>query len=401
MTDESKEYPDLSTERTEAWLFARDILGRDPEPPSGKTAGSPPSREQLEWLAKISPRHADELRRLKSAEAAARRDRELLQWAAQISSHAQEKLHALEREEAAEGDSSAKAGECKDLGHDPTSGWLEEWDEADHPRDRIGRFRLKQGGIAGGAAPETVAQDQRLFQMAAVQQGQSGSVLAAPSITWPKNGPTSSWLPKVGSGGAAGAGAAGGIGAGAFLGGVRNASMGAYWSRTPSTQAMPQIWVYELEKRVRAGKLSREDAIGIFNTAVLGAEAQDFKPTGGTMSAAHKSATDFLGKAEQVYFARKKQEQSWSKQRGGYQQSGGRVFPTERNSGLRGEELRQEQEDFFERRLSDGVRPDELRGQAHEAGVERFKRDKLADAAAEAALQRAIRKVIKQSRTKK
>ena len=51
----------------------------------------------------------------------------------------------------------------------------------------------------------------------------------------------------------------------------------------------------------------REDAIGIFNTAVLGAEAQGFKPTGGTMSAVHKSATDFLGKAEAVYFARKKE----------------------------------------------------------------------------------------------
>jgi hypothetical protein len=70
---------------------------------------------------------------------------------------------------------------------------------------------------------------------------------------------------------------------------------------------MPQIWVYELEKCVRAGTLSREDAIGIFNTAVLGAEAQSFKPTGGTNSAVHKSATDFLGKAEGVYFARKKE----------------------------------------------------------------------------------------------
>ena len=55
--------------------------------------------------------------------------------------------------------------------------------------------------------------------------------------------------------------------------------MGTYWSRVPGTQAMPSIWVYELEKRVRAGKLSRDDATQIFNTAVLGAEAQGFKPT--------------------------------------------------------------------------------------------------------------------------
>jgi hypothetical protein len=70
---------------------------------------------------------------------------------------------------------------------------------------------------------------------------------------------------------------------------------------------MPQIWVYELEKRVRAGTLSREDAIGIFNTAVLGAEAQSFKPTGDRMSLVHKSATDFLGRAEAIYFAREKE----------------------------------------------------------------------------------------------
>jgi hypothetical protein len=42
---------------------------------------------------------------------------------------------------------------------------------------------------------------------------------------------------------------------------------------------MPSIWVYELKKRVRAGTLSREDAVNIFNTAMLGADAQGFKPT--------------------------------------------------------------------------------------------------------------------------
>lgn len=153
MTDERNEYPDQSSERTEAWFFARDILGRDPEPPYATSAGRPPTREQLEWLAKISPRHAEELRRLKSAEATARSDRELLQWAAQISSHAEEKLNALEREEAAEGGTSTESGERSHLGHNPTSSWLEEWNEADHPRDKDGKFRSKGGrrkGFLGG-----------------------------------------------------------------------------------------------------------------------------------------------------------------------------------------------------------------------------------------------------------
>jgi hypothetical protein len=82
--------------------------------------------------------------------------------------------------------------------------------------------------------------------------------------------------------------------------------MGEYWARVPGAQAMPKIWAYELEKRVRAGKLTHEDAVAIFNTAVLGAEAQGFKPTGDRMSAVNSSAVDFLGKAEAVYFARKK-----------------------------------------------------------------------------------------------
>ncbi len=130
--------------------------------------------------------------------------------------------------------------------------------------------------------------------------------------------------------------------------------MGGYWSRIPGTQAMPSIWAYELDKRVRAGQLSHEDAVGIFNTAVLGAQAQDFKPTGDRMSAVHKSSVDFLGQAEAVYFARKKQKAGSldASKPGAYRDSGGRVFPTEKNSGLKGEALRKEQEEFFERGIS-------------------------------------------------
>jgi hypothetical protein len=176
--------------------------------------------------------------------------------------------------------------------------------------------------------------------------------------------------------------------------------MGAYWSHIPGTQAMPQIWVYELEKRVRAGTLSREDAIGIFNTAALGAEAQSFKPTGGASSAVHKSATDFLDKAEAVYFARKKKNAAPEPASlpGAYLQSGGRVFPTTRNSGLAGDTLAKEQQRFCERGLAQGKSTEVLRGQASVAGLGRGggggseQPDHIEDPGAEAALPRAIRK---------
>jgi hypothetical protein len=174
--------------------------------------------------------------------------------------------------------------------------------------------------------------------------------------------------------------------------------MVSYWSRVPGTQAMPNIWVYELEKRVRAGQLSHEDAVGIFNTAMAGAEAQEFKPTGDTSAAVHKSSVDFLGKAETVYFAKKKKktESPAASRPGAYRNSGGRVFPTEKNSGLTGEALRKQQEGFFERGISQGKTPEELRGQAQAAGLERIGRqdppDRLEDADVEAALQRAIKR---------
>jgi hypothetical protein len=214
---------------------------------------------------------------------------------------------------------------------------------------------------------------------------------------WPAIGPLPA-LPSVAGAGAA-AGAAGAIAAGGLLGGLSNAAMGAYWQRVPGAQAMPGIWVYELEKRVRSGELSAEDARGIFETARLGAETQGFAPMGSTMSAVHNSAVDFLKKAEAVYFARKKKNEEWARQRGGYQQSGGRVFPTEHNSGLTGPELRQEQEKFFERGLADGREDWYLRGQASNAGLTRRgtpgRDDRLEDPEAEAALQRAIRKARK------
>ncbi|HEY2895007.1 MAG TPA: hypothetical protein VGJ16_12360 [Pirellulales bacterium] len=156
---------DTSAAPTEAWLFARDILGRDPQPPNGKSSGAPPTREQLEWLAKISPRYAEELRRVKNAEAAARHDRELLQWAAQISSHAEERLRAVERAEAAQGGSRDSMGEINSIGDETgnsmTSSWLDEWQEPDHPRDRIGRFTSK-GNRRKGFLGSVIGRNQKL-----------------------------------------------------------------------------------------------------------------------------------------------------------------------------------------------------------------------------------------------
>jgi hypothetical protein len=67
--------------------------------------------------------------------------------------------------------------------------------------------------------------------------------------------------------------------------------------------------------------------------------------------------------------------------------------------------LRQEQEKFFERGLSQGKDPGELRGQAKEAGLERVGRigepDRLEDPDVEAALQRAIQKIRNKTRDKK
>jgi hypothetical protein len=384
---------------SEAWLFAQIILGKPiPRIVSPETAARL-KRQELESLAEFSPRHAEELRKLDAAEAETRHDREQLEWTAGISTRAEDQLRKLQRQEAEEREAWRRAEQFAEQ-------LLEgNWDPSQHPRAPQGQpdggqWVAKGGGSSAGSAfiPSSP------IRTAAFHPAQAIAHLVAlggaQSSTWPTTGSASSWLPKVGSGAGAGAGAAVGIGAGGFFGALRNGSLGMYWARMPGVQAMPQIWVYELEKRVRAGTLSRDDAIGIFNTAVLGAEAQSFKPTGGTMSAVHKSAVDFLGQAEAVYFAKKKKEQGWAKQPGGYQLSGGRVFPTKRNSGLDGYALRQEQEKFFERGLAEGKLPGQLRGQAAEAGSKRAggvssSDDHLIDPEAEAALQRAIRKATK------
>ena len=291
---------------SEAWLFAQALLG-NPVPHAGSTrAEAQAQREYLQWLAEISTDHEHQLQSQLQADAAARAEREQLEWLATISTEHERKLRTVLSKEAEEREAWRRAQQFSER-------LLEgDWDPSKHPRGAYAQNRgwWSPGSGAGSAAAAPVRAGG--FQTADSHTGQTAAQLAAvggaQSPAWPGTGPASSWLPKVGSGAAAGAGAAAGVGAGGLLGGLRNASMGAYWSRVPGTQALPSIWAYELEKRVRAGTLSREDAIGIFSTAVLGAEAQGFKPTGGTMSAVHKSAVDFLGKAEAIYFARKKKD---------------------------------------------------------------------------------------------
>jgi hypothetical protein len=381
---------------SEAWLFAQAILGNPIPRVVSPEARSRAEHEELQRLAPFSSRHAEELRRRQAAESEARHDREVLEWSAQISTEAADNLRALRCKEAEEREACRRGEQFAET-------LLEsDWDPSQHPRAPKGQPDggqwIGQGGASSaGSAPVSSSP----FRTADSRAGQATTHFAAfsgaASPTWPTSGPMPSWLPKadirVDVDAQAGARTVFGVIAGA----LRNAGMGAYWARMPGMQAMPYIWVWELNRRVRAGTLSREDAIEVFNTAVLGAAVQGFKPTGGTMSAVHKSATDFLRKAEAVYFARKKQNDEWAKQSGGYQRSGGRVCPTEHNSGLSGAELRQEQEKFFERGLAEGKEDWYLRGQASNAGLTRRGRpfgpdDRLEDPEAEAALQRAIEK---------
>jgi len=146
--------PAEDSSHTEAWLFAQEILGRPiPRPPSAAAARR--DREQLEWLASISDRHAAELSRLRGAEAEARHQRAMLEWLATISDrHAAE----LRRLQAAE----AEAREGNSLGQCHGNGSLvnEAWVPSQHPRlggpPNAGYF-ASTGGSAGSMVPASTA----------------------------------------------------------------------------------------------------------------------------------------------------------------------------------------------------------------------------------------------------
>lgn len=76
---------------------------------------------------------------------------------------------------------------------------------------------------------------------------------------------------------------------------------------------------------------------------------------------------------------------------GAFVDSGGRVFPTRRNSGLSGTALRASQESFARIRLLEGNPVETIRGQAGQAGLGvRGNNARLADPGAENAIQRAL-----------
>ena len=374
----------------EARLFAQTLLGKRLPDPTVAMQRASAERERLEWLASISERHAKQLRVLELTEADTGRDHARLEWLAQFSEAHARKLLDLLRQEVDLRKTQNGAEESFDA-----SAALEGWDPGRHPRrggaPNAGWFASTGGGgDSGGASSPRFVPSHADLNRPSQSSVQLAAFSGGASSTWPAMGSASPWLPQVGSGAATSAGVATSIGAGGFLGALRNGSIAGYWARVPGVKAMPEIWVYELEKRVRAGTLTREDARGIFTTAVLGAEAQGFKPSGDRFSLVHKSAVDFLGKAEAVYFARKK-EKGWAVQPGGYQQSEGRVFPTKHNSGLDGYALRTEQEDLFKRGFAKGLDPGYLRGQVSVTGERRLTDpDRLENPELEAALQRAI-----------
>jgi hypothetical protein len=83
-----------------AWIFAQELLGKAVPSAGRQVADARAKREQLEWLAKISPRHESQLRRLLSDEADAKAQRKQLEWLAQISPAHESQLRSLLRAEA-------------------------------------------------------------------------------------------------------------------------------------------------------------------------------------------------------------------------------------------------------------------------------------------------------------
>jgi len=78
-------------------LFVQAILGKPLLQAVAADAEAAAQREQLNWLATISTRHAEELRALQAVEAEARSKREILEWAAQISTEAEAELRSVQQ----------------------------------------------------------------------------------------------------------------------------------------------------------------------------------------------------------------------------------------------------------------------------------------------------------------
>jgi hypothetical protein len=341
--------------------FAQAILGNSVSP-----SRIDADRAQLEWLAEISQKHADQLRDCARREVKARIQRESFVWLAEISTAHDAQLRRQ---------SPSGAGIRGELHHatsfEDRYEVQEVWISSKHPRlggPPNAGWWAPTGGSGHATVPTSNAHTRSIPNTQHRAAYSSAAAGGAASVVPPTFDQTRSWSKGADAGSRLDVGRVVGPAIKVISHADRNAKMVDYWSHLTGAEAMPRIWDYELEKRVRSGTLSRLDADNIKKTAAAGAQAQGFLPTGTTSAEVHKSAVDFLGQAEAVYFARKRQASS---SKGAYQNSGGRVFPTKKNSGLDGYALRQEQEKFFERGLSQGKTPEELRGQAHQAGVER------------------------------
>jgi len=135
---------------SEARLFAQAILGRPTPQAARPEIKARIRRAELEKLAPLSDRHAQELRNLQAAERDARRSRELLQWAAQISTEAQEKLRAIRQIE----EQQRRAWHAVEQFTEAERS-VAEWNETDHPRAPMGtsdggQWVPKGGGGGGG-----------------------------------------------------------------------------------------------------------------------------------------------------------------------------------------------------------------------------------------------------------
>jgi hypothetical protein len=136
---------------SDAWLFAQALLGKPVSSTSRAEADSRAKREQLEWLAQISSRHEDQLRRSSSAEAEARREREQLEWLAKISTVHDSKLRTLLREEAESRESQQRVERLAEALLEGT------WDPSKHPKGAFPQNRGWWSPTGGSGAMQTLA----------------------------------------------------------------------------------------------------------------------------------------------------------------------------------------------------------------------------------------------------
>jgi hypothetical protein len=138
---------------SEAWLFARAILGKPIPRVVRPEVKARAQRAELEGRAQFSAQHAQERRTLQASEREAQRTRQLLEWAAQISTEAQGKLRTIQQIE----EQDRRAWHAVER-FTETHFLIEEWNQADHPRARkgtpIGGQWIPKGG-GGGVGTST------------------------------------------------------------------------------------------------------------------------------------------------------------------------------------------------------------------------------------------------------